>query len=157
MRVMLPKGIIMSVERVIAVSEQRMAFNGRDVRLCEGASDIAYANAIAFFSGASVHGNCGMATGDAVLFGNLSNGFVREVLDSLVRQGYVDLSGLKLQKAQLPASCYVFDNGASEAYMIQGYDVNMCCGYPFMGVIPAAVNNAEAEDAEDAGEEDDDE
>ena len=135
MRVLMPNGAAMSIERAIAVSETRLAFNGRNVRLCEQASDMAYANAVAFFSEAS-----GMATSGAILLGNLENGFVRGVLASLVQHDFVDLSGLKLQKAQLPASCYVFDNGASDAYMLQGFEVNMCCGY-----------------AEDAGEEDDDE
>lgn len=156
MRILMPNGTVMSVEKGIAVCETRQPHNGKIVRLCEGATDIAFANAIAFLPEASVHG--GMATGDAVLFGNLSNEFVREVLASLVQQDFVDLSDLKLQKAQLPASCYVFDNGASEAYMIQGYDVNMCCGYPFMGgnfSVASAVEDAE--DIEDAGEEDSEE
>ena len=155
MRVLMPNGIVMTVEKVISVCETRLESNGRSVRLCEGATDIAFANAIAFFPEGSAHGACGMASGDAFLIGNLSNEFARGVLASLVRQGYVDLSGLKLQKAQLPVSCYVLDGGASEAYMIQGFEVNMCCGYPFMGMAAPAVSNAE--DAEDAGEEDDDE
>ena len=148
MRVLMPSGIVMTVERAIAVCEQRTSFNGRSVRLCEGATDMAYANAIAFFSEANVQS---VATGVSVLLGNLSNGFVREVLDSLVRQGYVDLSGLKLQKEQLSTTLdYVFDNGASAAYMLQGFEVNMCCGYPFMsGTSPVY----KSEDVEDAREE----
>ena len=152
MRISMPNGTVMPVEKAIAVCETRQPHNGKIVRLCEGATDIAFANAVAFFPETSVHG--GMAAGDAVLFGNLSNEFVREVLASLVQQDFVDLSDLKLQKAQLPASRYVFDNGASEAYMIQGWDVNMCCasalGHPFMGMVPPAVSNVG-----DAGEDDD--
>lgn len=153
MRVLMPNGTVMSVEKAIAISEKRLTFNGKDIRLCESATDIVYANAVAFFPETSVHG--GMATGDAILFGNLSNEFVREVLASLVQQGYIDLSGLKLQKVQLSASHYVFDQGESDAYMVQGCGVDMCFGYPFMGMAAPAVNNAE--DVEDAGEEDDDE
>lgn len=154
MRISMPNGTVVPVEKAIAVCETRQPHNGKIVRLCEGATDIAFANAVAFFPETSVHG--GMATGDAILFGNLSNGFVRRVLASLVQRGFVDLAGLKLQKAQLPASCYVFDNGASEAYMIQGFDVNMCCGYPFMGGNFSVASAAEdAEDIEDAGEDDD--
>lgn len=148
MRVMLPKGTVVTIEKVIPVSEQRVAFNGRSVRLCEGATDMAYANAIAFFSEANVQS---VATGVSVLLGNLDNEFVRGVLASLVRQGYVDLSGLKLQKEQLSTTLdYVFDNGASAAYMLQGFEVNMCCGYPFMGGTSPVYK---AEDVEDAREE----
>lgn len=93
---------------------------------------------------------------------NLKNDLVRGVLASLVRQGYVDLSDLKLQKTQPLVSQYKFDNGTSGAYLIFGYEASACLaavpGYPFMGMAAPAVNNAEdSEDAEDAGEEDDDE
>ena len=154
MRVMMPNGTVMTIEKVCAVSEQRIAFNGREVRLCECATDIALANGVSFLSEANVHD---IATGGTTLLGNLSNDFVREVLASLVRQGYVDLSGLKLQKAQPMVSSYVFDNGASGAYMLQGFEANMCCanalGYhPFMaGDCPV---ESEAEDVKEDGEED---
>lgn len=153
MRVMMPNYTIMTVEKTIAVSELRLKFNGRDVRLCECATDIVYANAIAFFPETN-----SMTTGGAVLLGNLSNEFVREALASLVRDGHIDLTGLKLQGTQPLVSSYVVDNGVSGAYMLKGYEVNMCCahelGYPFMGgAIPAV---SEAEDVDDAGEEEDD-
>ncbi len=96
------------------------------------------------------------------MLGNLSNEFCQGVLASLVRQGYTDLSGLKLQKAQ-PVSSYVFDHGASGAYMLQGYEVSMCCanalGYPpFVGgESPVASEAEDGEGAEEAGEEDSDE
>ena len=97
MRVMMPNGTVMAIEKAVAVSEQRIVFNGREVRLCECATDIALANGVSFLSEAKVNG---FATGGTTLLGNLSNDFVREVLASLVQQGYVDLSDLKLQKTQ---------------------------------------------------------
>lgn len=154
MRVMMPNGTVMTIEKVCAVSEQRIAFNGREVRLCECATDIDSANGVSFLSKSNVHD---IATGGTALLGNLSNDFVREVLASLVRQGYVDLSGLKLQKAQPMVSSYVFDNGASGAYMLQGFEANMCCanalGYhPFMaGDCPV---ESKAKDVEEDREED---
>lgn len=153
MRILMPNGEVIEVKKAIAVSEQRIAFNGRDVRLCEKASDMAFANAIVF-SEESVHG---MAPEEAILLGNLENGFVRGVLASLVQQGYTDLSGLRLQKEQLPTSSYVFDHGKSQPYMLRGFEATMCCasalGYPFMGGNFSVAS--EAEDAEDTEEDDD--
>ena len=64
------------------------------------------------------------------------------VLASLVRQGYVDLSDLKLQKTQPLVSQYKFDNGTSGAYLIFGYEASACLaavpGYPFMGMAAPA-------------------
>ena len=161
MRVMLSNGNVLSISKAVAVTETRVAFNGRDVRLCEKASDIAYANAIAFITEGGVQDICDVTMGGTVLLGNLSNDFVRGVLSSLVRQGYTDLSDLRLQKTQPLVSNYVFDNGASRAYMLQGYEASASfAAVPFMGMGGAfpAGNNAEdvedAEDAEDAGEED---
>lgn len=156
MRVLISTGLVMEITKAVAVCEQRVAFNGREIRQCERAADIAYANGIAFVSEAKVQDFCGMTPGGTVLIGNLSNEFVREVLASLVQHECADLSSLKLQKAQAPASRYTFDNGVSDAYMIQGYEASMCCvndmGYPFLnGESPAA---SETEDDEDDEEED---
>lgn len=155
MRVLMPNATIMEIESVFAVSEQRFAFNGREVRLCECAKDISFANGLVFW-----HESSSMATESTTLIGNLSNEFVKGVLASLARQGYTDLSGgLKLQKTQPMVTDYVFDGGVSGAYMIQGFDARMCCGanpmYPFMGGAMPNVSKAEdVEDEEDAGEED---
>ena len=159
MRVMLSNGNVLSISKAAAITEMRVAFNGRDVLLCEKASDIAYANAIAFITEAGVQDICDVTMGDTVLLGNLKNDFVRGVLSSLVRQGYVDLSDLRLQKTQPLVSNYVFDNGASGAYMLQGYEASACFaavpGYPFMGgAFPAVNNAANVENAEDAEDED---
>ncbi len=156
MRVMLPNGTIMEVAKVVVVCEHRFTFNGRSHRLCECATDIASANGVVFSPEKDI------ATGGAVMLGNLSNEFCQGVLASLVRQGYTDLSGLKLQKAQ-PVSSYVFDHGASGAYMLQGYEVGMCCANvlgcpPFVaGESPVASEAEDGEGAEEAGEEDGDE
>ena len=99
MRVLLPTGTIMEVAKVVAVCEQRLTYNGRDLRLCEKAADIAYANGIGLFPEAQ--GSFDVATGNAIMLGNLSNEVVREVLTSLVIKEWVDLSSLKLQKKQL--------------------------------------------------------
>lgn len=164
MRIMMKNGNVLSMKKAIAVTEQRVAYNGRDIRLCEATHDISDANAIAFLSEAGVQDICDVTTGGAVLIGNLSNEFVRGVLSSLVRQGYVDLSDLKFQKTQPLSSNYVFDHGASGAYILQGYETSACVsgfpGYPFGGVpVANGANNAvsEAEDTEEDEEEDGDE
>ena len=159
MRVLLPTGTIMEVAKVVAVCEQRLTYNGRDLRLCEKAADIAYANGIGLFPEA--RGSFDVATGnDAIMLGNLSNEVVREVLTSLVIKEWVDLSSLKLQKKQLMTTQYVFDNGVSDAYLLSGFEVNVSCadalGYPSANGPFSAVCEAEDED-EDAGEEDSDE
>ena len=153
MRVMLPNGTLLTVEKAIAFCEKRVAFNGRVERLCERAVDLAYANALGFFSDAQ--GSFNVVTGGTTLICNLAPEFVREVLESLVRQGYVDLSNLKLQKKQPLTSQYVFDNGASGGYILQGLEADMnCTGYPFVnGPIPT-VSEVEDDDEDDAEGED---
>lgn len=161
MRVLLPTGTIMEVAKVVAVCEQRLFFNGRDMRLCERASEAVFANAIAFFHDA--HGSFDVAAGGAVLLGNLSNSFISVILASLVQEGYIDLSDLKLQKKQPLTSHYKFDNGVSDAYLLSGFEVNMSCaetmGYPSMsGGCPVWSEDDDTEEDdtedEDAGEED---
>ena len=153
MRIMLPNGTVMTVEKAIAFCEQRVAFNGRVDRMCERAADLTFANALGFYQ--DVHGSFNVITGGTTLICNLTNEFVREVLESLVRQGYVDLSDLKLQKKQPLTSQYVFDNGASGGYILQGLEADMnCTGYPFVnGPIPTL---SEGEDAEECENEDED-
>lgn len=152
MRVMLPNGMVMTFEKAIAFCEQRVAFNGRVERLCERVADLTYANAIGLFSDAQSSFN--VVTGGTTLICNLTNEFVREVLTSLVRQGYVDLSNLKLQKKQPLTSQYVFDNGASGGYILQGLEADMnCTGYPFVnGPIPTLSEGEDAEECENEGE-----
>lgn len=158
MRIMLPNGTVMTVEKAIAFCEKRVAFNGRVERLCERAADLTYANALGFFSDAQ--GSFNVVTGGTTLICNLAPEFVREVLESLTRDGYINLSSLKLQKKQPLTSQYVFDNGASGGYILQGLEADMnCTGYPFVnGPIPTVseVEDADEDDAEDedAGEED---
>ena len=158
MRVMLPNGTVMEVAKVVAVCEKRLSYNDRDIRLCEKAADIVYANGVAFFPDA--HGSFDVATGGAVLLGNLSNSFISVILASLVQEGAIDLSDLKLQKKQPLTTQYVFDNGVSDAYLLQGFEVNMSCadalGYPSISGGCPVWSEAEDED-EDAGEEDSDE
>ena len=159
MRAMMPDSNVLSIKKALAITEMRVDFNGHNIRLCEKASDIAYANAVAFITEAGVQDICDVTMGGTVLLGNLKNDFVRGVLSSLVRQGYTDLSDLRLQKTQPLVSQYKFDGGASGAYLIFGYEASACFGaVPFMGGVFPAGNNAgdveDAEDAEDAGEED---
>ena len=161
MRVLLPTGTIMEVAKVVAVCELRLFFNGRDMRLCKRASDVVFANAIAFFPETRAYDGCGMAPADSVMIGNLDNSFISAVLTSLVESAHINLSDLKLQKKQPLATQYVFDNGKSDAYMLSGFEVNMDCadtmGYPFVnGQFPTVCEAEDAED-EDAGEEDSDE
>lgn len=157
MQVLLPNGTLMSVEKVVAVCEQRVPFNGRKNRLCECASELAYANAMAFSPAEASRGiDCfSLSTSGTVLIGNLSNEFVRETLSALTAQGYCDLSGLKLQKSKPSVNSYVCDNGESAAYILQGYEASVCCGnalgLPLMSWAPPV------DEAEDEAEEDDDE
>ena len=154
MRVLMPNGTLVTVEAAIPSIETRIPFNGREMRFCERATSLASANGIGFF--ARVHDNFGMAAQD-VFIGNIPNGLVREILATLVRQEYLDLSDLKLQKTQPMVSNYKFDGGISRSYMLRGFEAGMCCAeaVPFMGMATPSAGEAEdAEDAEDAGEED---
>lgn len=156
MRILTPNGTLVTLEAAIPSIETRIPFNGREMRFCERATSLASANGIGFFT--RVHDNCGVATGESFFIGNLSNEFVREVLATLMRQEYLDLSDLKLQKTQPVVSNYKFDNGISGAYILRGFEAGMCCAeafVPFMdGAFPAASEAEDVEDDEDTGEED---
>lgn len=160
MRILMPNGTVMEIAKAIAVCEQRLFFNGRTMRLCEKATDIVFANGIAFLPETRAYDGCGMAPADSVMIGNLDNSFISAVLTSLVESAHINLSDLKLQKKQPLATQYVFDNGKSDAYMLSGFEVSLSCadalGYPFVNDQFPAVCEAEDED-EDAGEEDSDE
>lgn len=158
MRVMLPNGTAMEIAKVVAVCEQRLVFNGRDMRLCERTQDVALANGLGLFT--QVNSSFNVVTEGTVLLGNLSNEFVRGVLSSLAQFGWVDLTDLKLQEKQPLTTQYVFDNGKSGAYILQGFDANMSCAdaLPFVnGPFPSSeaedVGERESE-GEDTGEED---
>lgn len=156
MRILTPNGTLVTVEVAIPSIETRIPFNGREMRFCERATSLASANGIGFFT--RVHDNCGVATGESFFIGNLSNEFVREVLATLMRQKYLNLSDLNIQKTQPVVSNYKFDNGISGAYMLRGLEAGMCCAeafVPFMGGSCSVASEAEdAENDEDAGEED---
>ena len=83
MRVLMLNDNLLSIKKDIAVAEMRVAFNGRDIRLCEKASDIAAANAIVFLPEAGVQDICDVTMGGTALLGNLKNDLVRGVLASL--------------------------------------------------------------------------
>lgn len=153
MRVLI-NGTAMEVERIVPICEQRYAYNGREDRKVETASKIDYANGLAFLPAQnSGHDIFCAAIGSSfmpVMLGNLSNAFVKETLASLTKQGFADFSDLKLQKEKIVTASYTFDNGESDAYMVRGYEVNMCFGSPMTGFPFMNGENPAESDAEDA-------
>lgn len=159
MSVLMPDGMVMAVEKATPVIEQRISFNDREVRLCERSADVTSANEIALLSKAGGQDICDVTMGGTALIGNISSEQVKGVLESLVREGYVNLPDLKLQKTQPLVSRYKFDNGASGAYLIFGYEASACFGavpgYSFMGgAFPVMSKAKNSEDTGDAGDED---
>jgi len=114
MRIVTPKGVIRGIEVVVPVTEKRLMFNGEQRRFVDKAKDMSVCpTALALrFS----FGTLSEFGGSTELFiGNLSPSQVKEIQQSLTKDGFFDFSGFEYQKARLLDKT-VFDEGASNPY-----------------------------------------
>lgn len=137
-------GSIRNVAEVTAAVEGRRMFNGAKRRLLEPCKDGSVKpNALVFsFSGGTPARMGGMCMGaeplggqDRLLIGNLSAEAAGRILDSLLDDGYADISQMEFQKPKISVDMYKFDGGLSAApYRHGGFDIftNMfgACGMP---------------------------
>lgn len=148
----------MEVFKVEPVVEKRESFNGYVNRRVAVAKDMTQdISAILFTMSEPQNMGFYQSDGGKLLIGNLNRDAVEELMDSLLINGYADLSGYSYQSGN-DVKKLKFDNGKSNPYCIRGFEVTMgmeVTGVPnvFAPVTPTTV----WEDQEMAGEEFDDE
>ena len=92
-----------------------MHFNGDDIRLCQVAKDKAQAVKGVYLT-KSIDG-FGMAS-ENIFIGNLKSEKVKEIMNELLTQGYVDLSALQYQPPATGEKLFDFDDGQTLPYYV---------------------------------------
>lgn len=131
-------GTIMEVVKVEPIVEKRDIFNGTVNRRVAVAKDMREDISGLLFSFTSTASQFGLdafqADESKMLVGNFKREVVEELLDSLLKNGYADLSGYSYQPCE-DITKLKFDHGKSEFYVIKGFAATMGLERP-MGLSP---------------------
>lgn len=139
---------------VEAIVEKRVDFNGSRKRM------VAVANNTADATGLLIHllrqnNECfGFAINTNSLFvGNMKNADVEVFFDSLMKDGYADISGFDYQKENENVRNYIFDEGQTKPYICEGF-IGMIDNVENFSMNPYQVgidneDNEEEEESED--------
>lgn len=116
-------GSILEVSRVDVIVEKHDRFNGEMQRRIAVAKDMEQdISGVLFFlnnSNMGLDAFSSAAYGNRnILVGNLQRDVVEEILDSLLKNGYADISGYAYQKEHQNTQNIVFDHGKSEPYYL---------------------------------------
>lgn len=129
---------ILKVEKVEPVVEKRDLFNGTVNRRVAVAKDMTQDISGLLFSFTSTASQFGLdafqADESKMLVGNFKREVVEELLDSLLKNGYADLSGYSYQPSE-DITKLKFDNGKSDPYFLRGFAATMGLERP-MGLSP---------------------
>lgn len=158
MRLKDANGSIKTVTEVIAAVELRHDFNGTKRRLlepCKGST--VEPNALVFIYGGSAQqpmcmGSPFTSAEDKLLLGNLTSEQAEEIVSSLLKDGYADISGLKMQKQQLIVDQYKTDGGQSGAYTYAANGFSVFTNACMNGIFAQSEIPAEDEDDGELGE-----
>ena len=131
-------GTILKVEKVEPVVEKRDIFNGTVNRRVAVAKDMTQDISGLLFSFASSASQFGLdafqADESKMLIGNLPRMVVEACLESILKNGYADLSGYSYQPSE-DITKLKFDNGKSAPYFLRGFAATMGLERP-MGLSP---------------------
>lgn len=129
---------IMEVCKVEVIVEKRESFNGTVNRRVAVAKDMTQDISGLLFSLTPADSQFGLdafqADESKLLVGNFKREVVEELLDSLLINGYADLSGYSYQPSE-DITKLKFDNGKSDPYFIRGFAATMGLERP-MGLSP---------------------
>lgn len=115
-------GSVFEIFKACPVVENRIDFNKKIKRLIEYAREGVKPNAI-LFEKKRVNSGLAFDNNIEILVGNLSACTVEEILNSLNKNGYADISNLNYQEPMPSVYNYKFDNGNSEAYHVKGCNI----------------------------------
>lgn len=110
-------GSILKVAKVELIVEKRDSFNGEVQRRVTVAKDKKQDISGVLFHMAYSGTNLDLLSpcGD-ILIGNLTHEEVENIMNSMLKNGYVDISGYSYQKQQLCVLNTIFDHGKSKPY-----------------------------------------
>lgn len=147
-------GTIMEVVKVEPIVEKRDIFNGTVNRRVAVAKDMREDISGLLFSFTSTASQFGLdafqADESKMLVGNFKREVVEELLDSILKNGYADLSGYSYQPSE-DITKLKFNNGESAPYFLRGFAATMSLersmGSPFapaqMGNIPVGEDDGD--------------
>lgn len=129
-------GSIMEFVKVEPIVEKRESFNGTVNRRVAVAKDMTQDITGLLFSFKNENFTPNVFSPDEgnLLIGNLQREVVEELLDSLLKNGYADLSGYSYQPSE-DITKLKFKHGKSEPYFIRGFAATMGLERP-MGLNP---------------------
>ena len=147
-------GTIMEVVKVEPIVEKRECFNGTVNRRVAVAKDMTQDISGLLFSLTPTASQFGLdafqADESKMLVGNFKREVVEELLDSILKNGYADLSGYSYQPSE-DITKLKFNNGESAPYFLRGFAATMSLersmGSPFapaqMGNIPVGEDDGD--------------
>ncbi|MBQ8198950.1 MAG: hypothetical protein IJZ76_05950 [Lachnospiraceae bacterium] len=151
-------GTIMEVVKIEPIVEKRESFNGTVNRRVAVAKNMLQDISGLLFSFKDEHSTSNIFSPDEgkLLIGNLQREVVEELLDSILKNGYADLSGYSYQPCE-DITKLKFDYGKSEPYFIRGFAATMGleCPMELNPFAPAQMGNISV--VEDDGDYTDDE
>lgn len=125
-------GSIVKVAKADPIVEKRDNFNGEKQRRVSVAKDMEQdISGVLFHVERStacmdVFGSC--SASNDILVGNLNRETVEEIMDSLLKNGYADISGYSYQKEHQCIPDTVFDNGKSAPYYLLDFSATFGLG-----------------------------
>lgn len=145
-KILTPTGSLIEVAKVEPIVEERVQFNGSEVRLCQIAKDLKQNITGLYLSG--VADDSVFCPSTNILVANLKPSLTEEILQNLLSDGYYDFSALDYQLKPTGLGNYVYDTGASKPYHLEGLLLNACSpaesfDFPVRGV---TCNNSGVDD-----------
>lgn len=125
-------GSIVEVAKVDPIVEKRDSFNGEVQRRVAVAKDMEQDISGVLFHIQHPCANMGVfspcSSSNDILDGNLSREAVEEIMDSMLKNGYADISGYSYQKEHQCIFSTVFDNGKSDPYYLLDFAATVGLG-----------------------------
>lgn len=153
MNIITPTGSLIEVAKVEPIVEKRVQFNGSEVRLCQIAKD-SKQNITGLYITSEVNDSV-FCDSTNILVANLKPSLAEEILQKLLSDGYYDFSALDYQLKPSGLGQYVYDEGVSRPYHMEGLLLNACSpaksfDSPVRNVLPIVLG--EDEDLESISE-----
>lgn len=117
MKILSPKGALLSVTKVEPLVEKRVSFNGSQLRLCQVAKDNYQLVTGVYLTVSSVDTPFMPAN---IIVGNLKPAVVNDIMNKLLVEGNYDFSQLSYQKSVPFVDKYKYDEGKSLPYYTEG-------------------------------------
>ena len=137
MKILTPTGSLIEVAKVEPIVEERVQFNGSEVRLCQVAKD-SKQNITGLYITSEADDSVFCAS-TSILVANLKPSLAEEIMQKLLSDGYYDFSALDYQAKPAGIKDYVYNAGASKPYHLEGLLLNACSpaksfDFPIRGV-----------------------